>query len=560
MDNDTANLNTPEIPATTVIDTTTLLVRWLRTFWTKLYKDKTFLVHLQASRAERVAQLYLDVLENARLLDHKKAPVFHRERWYPIVVRENMRNDAGAAVARLGDGGLLLGADHQTGDDGAFSSPVKIGEHVDRADTVSYAVKDDVKKIMSCVVDDIVEPHVVLREGADFKLDRRSIVLRKELDPFSEDSKFPVFEVPETPDSEATREAVLWACDAMIDKDYVFKHVGYAVGIESESTTENAEFVKTVWDATTDGLNVEHLQQLLGSLCRVPVILEDVEKIESVYRTSESTTVVTDRHAYVLGPDAVLRDAIRTGNSARRGDLLDCSVKIYPFVVDADDVKRYSGFDLDTFKKDVASLAIPGALISGDDSSGFYVEWAEQPVEQVGVDSNGNPRYRFDIGLDEAADARFWEGVWAKYEKLDRSMAECFDSVETVSPLKFFLRNLVGANTLIVVIDTDRIPEDAPLYNPSFFNALRKLVPAYVRMYFVEYGSVIDDQDGAGSTEISQDTENEEDGGALNDVSLSADAGEYDETSDTLYCEDEIVNEKWARRCHRSKDEEDYDD
>lgn len=556
MDPSIEKLGLPVVDAASVPRTADLLVGWLRTFWTKLYRDRNFAKGLQGSRAIRCAQLYLDVLENARLLDHSKAPVFHRERWYPIVVRENLRNRAEAARARLGDAGIVLGEGPVEG----FDEQIAIGEYTESSEFVAYALPDDVRTVAGCIVDSIASPNVVLHEGRDFRLSRKSIVLRKSVDPFAEGSGFPVFDVPATPESEETREAVLWACDALVDRDYLFRHVGYAVGLETPSDETSANLVRAVWDATTEGLSIENLHRVLGALCMVPCVESDGERVESIVDAEGSKAVVTDRRVYMLSGDAELRDGVHVGAVLSQGDFLDTTVRIYPFVVDADRVKAYSGYELERFKRDVSSLSIPGALISGD-SSGFYVDWTERDVVCEGQDANDNPKLRFDLGLDPSADAAYWQGVWAKYERRGESMAGCFDDLDdgpheagsvvgTVVPIRFFLRNLVGANTLIVVVDTDRIPEDAPLYDPGAFHAFRKLVPSYVRLYFVEHGTTVDDEFGG------------EDDGGQTDVSatVDADGGYVDEDDDAFDApEDDLVSSKWTRKC-RDSDKEDYDD
>lgn len=539
----------PAVPVEQIPDTADLLIRWLRTFWTKLYKDKQFIKHLQASRAHTCAQLYLDILENINLLDHNNAPVFHRERWYPIVIRKSFQNMAEAAKPRLGDAGLTI----ESGPPSGYSEQVKIGEYTSKDATVAYATKDELKHVVSCIVDSIVEPSVVLRPGEDFEVGNRSIVLKKSVDPFAEDSPFPVFEVPETPDQPATVETVLWACDALIDKNYVANHMGYAVGLDTKSDEDSADFVRHVWDATTDGLNICHLKQILAALCRVPCILEDVEKVESVDSSSDPKVVVTDKNVYTFDSQASFAPAVFEGATLHRGDLLDTSVRIYPFVVDADRVKGYSGFTLEKFMEDVSSIEIPGAMISGD-SSGFYATWDEKDVVYNGLDSNGNPKLSFDLGTE--SDDLFWSSVWSKYEKRGDSMETCFDGLETPSgvgescgkvvPIKFFLRNLVGANTLIVVVDTDRVPTDAPLYDPNFYNALRKLVPSYVRLYMVEHGQA-----------VSEEFEVDEPDSDKAKLSLNLSSDDLDDLDDQYDTSDELVGTRWTKKCRNSREDDD---
>lgn len=552
MDTPIERMNLPAVPVEKIPETADLLLVWMRTFWTKLYKDKQFVRYLQESRALACAQLYLDVLEGLALLDHSKAPAFHRERWYPIVIRKSLENRANAASPKIGRDDIDVAAGPASG----YLEQVRIGDYFSKEGSVAYPTKDELKHVVSCVVDSIVNPSVVLKPGVDFEVGDRSIVIRRSADPFADGSSFPVFEVPETPDSPATQETVLWACDALVDRNYVSDHMGYAVGLDVASDERAAEIVRHVWDATTDGLNPCHLKQIMAALCRVPCILDDEETVERILDSDSGRTVITDKNVYEFEEQAELAPAVVEGSILSRGDLLDTSVRIYPFVVDVDRVKGYSGFELSKFREDVTSIEIPGAMISGD-SSGFYATWDEKDVMYNGLDSNGNPKLSFDIGMDAAESSEFWSNVWSRYEERGDSMEACFDGLDSertvgqpcgkVVPIKFFLRNLVGANTLIVVVDTDRIPDDAPLYDPNFYNALRKLVPSYVRLYIVEHGQAVDDE-----FSVQQPPSSDE---AVLSYDLRSD--ELEELEDRYDTSDELVGARWTRKCRNSREDED---
>lgn len=553
MTTDTRELELPTIDGSNVSEIADRMLGWLRTFWTKLYRDKSFAKYLQGSRALKYAQLYLDVLEGIRLMDHSTAPVFHRERWYPIIVRQNETNMSDASVLRLGDDAVLSSEVVAP-----YDSKLRLGEHTSLEEFVTYQLPDKVVDVMACIVDNIADPGIVLKNGSDFRIKDSSIVIRKTHDPFGADTPFAVFDVPETPESPGTKEAVLWACDTLVDRDYMHDHVGYAVGLEGESGEAYARIVRAVWDATTDGLSMEHLRQILAALCGIPCVLTDGETVQALYQVDGYRQVITDRNVYTLGESAELRDAVRAGNKLSKGDFLDNSVRIYPFVMYTDRMEGYTEFSEEQFRRDVASIEIPSALIRSDVSGGFYVGWDEKPVIYSGNDSNGNARYRFDLGMSADDEDRYWSDVWSKYEKLGKPMRSCFDDLVggsmsegdicgTVVPIRFFLRNLVGANTLIVFVDTDRIRTDAPLYDPNFFQVLRRLMPSYVRMYFIEHGSVIDD-------EYSDDLDT-----ATDTARIYASLDEIEDEYGLDTADDRIVSKKWTKKCRGRDDSDDYD-
>lgn len=553
-------LSLPAIESSTVSSVAKTLFSWLRSFWTDLYKDKNFIKRLQGARATRYAQLYLDLLENIQLLDHKNAPVFHRERWYPVIVRKSAQNDSSASKIKLGsDKNVVLGTQTNT-DVFKDDTVIKLGENTEYRNVVTYSLPEKVVTVLSCIVDNIADPKIILKNGEDFSITESSLVIRKEHDPFSEGSGFAVFDIPESIDSAGDEEAVLWACDTLIDKNFVMNYTGYAVGLETESTETYKRIVSLLWDAISDGISIEHLHEVLAAMCCVPTILDEKEIVEAVYGSGGNTKVITDKNVYTLGPrstkDSVL-DCVKTGNTLYKGCILDKSVRIYPFIQGIDTVEKKSGFTKEQFMSDVRSLSIPAAIVRSDLCGGFYAGWEPVDVIYNGNDSNGNPRLSFDLGMPDDEDARYWASVWLRFEKAGISMKSCFkepidDNISEgekcgeVVPIEFFLRNLVGANTLIVVIDTDLVADTSPVFDPNFFNAFRKLIPEYIRLYFIEHGKDIEDAYLNGDDSIEDETHE------------TASVGSYEEDYEDF--SEDVVSSKWVRKCKKSKYEDDEDD
>ena len=97
-----SNNSLPADPSDKSFSNADTLFDWLGSFWAKVYEDPEFIQYMQGGRALRIAQLYLDLLENLKLKDRENAPVFHRERWHPVVIRKSMRNKGSVNLLRLG--------------------------------------------------------------------------------------------------------------------------------------------------------------------------------------------------------------------------------------------------------------------------------------------------------------------------------------------------------------------------------------------------------------------------------------------------------------------------
>ena len=70
------------------------LYSWLGSLWRSVHMGDGMVRGLQKARGIRLAQLYLDILEAAKLQDRNGMPVFHRELWHPIVLRSSERDTA----------------------------------------------------------------------------------------------------------------------------------------------------------------------------------------------------------------------------------------------------------------------------------------------------------------------------------------------------------------------------------------------------------------------------------------------------------------------------------
>ena len=223
------------------------LLSWLGSFWTAVYKDPDFIEYMQDARALRIAQLYLDLLENLKLEDRENIPVFHRERWHPIVLRKSQAGTGSKDMLKLVDkekdrSGIRLGDDQK---DEVYPNPTMFtlgGEKIDLNDMVVYPLSGDsgvLKTVLTCICNNIAKASVVLGKGSDFTILPGAIAISKKCDPFIGETadEFPKFEILEDDPEDNDEEVVLWACDTMFDKDFVYKSIGYAMAYPRRETT-----------------------------------------------------------------------------------------------------------------------------------------------------------------------------------------------------------------------------------------------------------------------------------------------------------------------------------
>jgi len=560
------------------------LTEWLGSFWSEIYENPDFVEYIQGARALRISQLYLDLLENLKLEDRENAPVFHRERWHPIILRKSKRNTGSKGMFKLvSDGTIVYG--EQTNE--AYPDCTRItlgGVDANYRNMVVYPLDEgssSMLDVLTCLSNNIADATVVMSKGTGFVILDGAIAIAEELDPFEGEKadEFPKFEVVADDPADNDVETVLWASDAMFDRNFLYTALGYAMRLPARSSEVYKKVVNAAWNTVASGCTPLLLKSLMACICGIPTVKEDGEVVDRVIRDDDETLhVVTDRNVYTFPSTKIapgeddpvgeeryvnyteLRKDVVKGARLKRFDTLDKAIRVYPCVSDVDRIANYSEFvsDFEEFVADVPVVDLPPALFRTELEGGFSVGWEEQEVVCVGFDKNGNPKLRFHLEGSEMDEDLFWNDTWANYEEAGVSMESCLQGIEydkifapgkvcgRISPMKFFMHNLIGANTLIITVRTDTLADDAPLYDPKFFGVVRDCIPAYIRLYVVEHETVYEDSFDTG-TSVSDDAD-------LNAYEEYEDEMEYGARSKKAKYHDR-VDSKWVAACR-----DDYDD
>jgi hypothetical protein len=354
---------------------------------------------------------------------------------------------------------------------------------------------------VTCLVDNLVAPKVLLIKDRDFVIQNGTVVLYKKNDPFGEDSPFPLSVV--TTDSATDQETVLWACDVLFDRDYVYDHIGHVFGVRMRSTEYLKTLLNSIWDITTSGASPRLFSAAMGALCNVPTVLTDTETVETLTTDPNGDKlVITDKHVYRISSSASLRTGVVPGAVLGYGDYLDQAIKIYPAICDPRSPKLAGSVEYAAdMRHDVPVVTLPPAFFKTPLAYGLSFSWEAVPIYCSGTDANGNPKLWFPIEGLEADVTAFWEDVWTRCETQGVSLEACFDgylddrvpyqemegTCGHIEPLAFMLKNLIGANTVIVTLDVTQLRTGArKQLVPLFMDLLQGTLPAYVHLCFVE--------------------------------------------------------------------------
>lgn len=513
-----------EIPEGYISDASNSMLRFMGSFWRNIHEGRGMVNGLQEVRGVKVAQLYLDLLESLKLHDRNGLPVFHRELWKPLVIRLSQRNRAQENILKVGDG-ISLG-EQPEGSKYGDGTELNIGSLASLEGYVTYPVDGGIQDIVSGITNNVIRPTVAYEVSGEFPSDGVSyvngtLIFPKDKDPFLPDSGFETYDVVDDVRDSASHdvETVLWASDVLIDKDYLSDHMAYALGVTCKSDYVAKRILNARWDALNCSLTPELFRELLAAILNVPVIQSETETVTGIATGEDGRTrVATDKGLYTINKGARLRDCVEIGAVLHRGDLLDQGIKIYPLITDPSEEKLENTTEyFDILKSDVPVISVPRTILRTKTSNGLAVDWLPTDVmwKNGDYDKNGHRKLFFSINGPEADVARFWEDVWSRAEEenvdLDEIFQECEyyededESTESsgsspsgswqVVPAAFFLKHMIGGNTIIVTVDRSQIEDMSKIHDKMYFDMVNESIPSGMRLFMIEHVDVGDGHD-----------------------------------------------------------------
>ena len=396
-------INTPNIP----VNDGELFFKWLGSFWSKLYEDTAFIHGYTSGMGVLSSQLYLDFLEKINLMSIEDAPLYHREQWYPMSISSLDKNKTkGTSIKLSMDPPVVLGPQPSSTEYDAGKT-YKLGGYVSPRNFIAYPLdSNNISDIVTCIVDSIVSPSIVLIKGQDFYIEGSTLYVKKDKDPFVLDEFKKVKYIENGVDN---FETVLWCCDTLVDKKYLNDHFGYVIGINLESTEYSANIIQAIWDIYVTGYPITVFLTAIASILNIEYIKNDsiiLDIIDDPF--TEEKLLVTDRRVYRYSKDSTFKPNIVKGAMVYYGEIPVTSV------IFINHLGRYVN---DSFTRDtIKELQLAPSFFKCELEHGFNLSWGKTPIRFVGIDSNNNPKYKFDLVGSESDKDVFWEYLWKSVE------------------------------------------------------------------------------------------------------------------------------------------------
>jgi hypothetical protein len=544
--------HTPSLPIADLAPAGDKMFDWLGKLWTSIFDDAKLVRNWTAAQGLLSAQLYLNFLETLQLPDRTQSPVYHRDRWRMLTIKASERNTGPAVAVRLGSDNIpVVGPQVET----PFipDRMIEIGGHTQIAGLTAYPLTGDIADISTAIVDDIVTPTKVLVSGTDFRIENGTILFFNYNDPFA--LGFPARTI-QTPDGEDT-EIALWAADTLVDKDYVFNHLGHVLGLRDVSSEFYSHYLNALWDVYNSGASLALFRSGIAALLDEPAIQEDNEVVQLI-TTSPRHQVVTDKHVYEIPESATLRAQIIQGAVLQSGELLTETLRIWENL----DPQRLAagGQDPAQLRQDVPALFLPAGFFRASLRHGLGLTWDLEPITYQGMDANNNPRLRFTVYGTDTDIATFWDDFDAYCETHAISGQTCFTEHlhgtlpqvvgaewGTVAPLQYFLSNFLKANLLIVAVDSNKLSAQGR-QTLHLLSNLRNGIPAHTCFFVVERQSV-----GPDPYDLAEQTEDS--AVPMLALSLYETAGTEVYVKTNLRYGDARPRVSWVPTCRRQTDE-----
>lgn len=461
----------------TELDDSQRLLAIVGSFWADTYQGNQLVESALHARAQLSAQAHANFLDLLASVSRFKVPVFHRQNWTAITLRESdLRQDN---LAKF---------------DGEFTFSSGLSFDVPPNTPFFVWALTDPPEDVRIICDSIIRQTVAYVAGLDFFLRDGQLWLRA--NPFDNPLVIPteVF----TDDVVTDRECILWLYRGDWDWDSIFEQFGYAIDVRLKSSVRYRELVNAIYDGFTEGTGGRCVEEAMQAICDVP-LAAGTETVEHIIKDRRHLWVITDTGAYRYGLNAT--PIVAVGDQVSAGQPLVDALQFF-------ELNRGQRSEM------LRALAISS---NGLLATGYHHDLVfENKLVPLVVDSSGEyTRISFEIGGMPFDVEKFWDDVHAAGVAAGQTLAMlmagkpadpqyaqvgALSLPATINPLQFLTTNVLRNNLYVILVKPTGFGPDAlGLTNARH---LRKLIPPHTAAIILAELAVPADQvimDGPGS-------------------------------------------------------------
>lgn len=310
-----------------------VLYRSLGTFWTNIFQDKLVLRGYTTALAEEIIQRYYDLTEVVNSYSVKDVPIFHKEKWKPILV---YKSKFGSEPFVFEQGKATFGP--QSENDVYYRDVVFQFGFPKRPTANVYIVNvgDDFKDF-GVIADKIFSPSRVFMKGTDVVLIDGTLYFNYNIfdDPniarmevIGENGQVETF-IDVNGNTQNEELIILWAYHAELDQNILFNNFGYIFNLHLDNDQFFKDILKAVFDLHVAGPTVANIKTICASFMGIKPITESEETVVEIFTDSRNQFVVTDHNVYKFELEHTLRTDVVVGKTFFVGDILVSAVEYY---------------------------------------------------------------------------------------------------------------------------------------------------------------------------------------------------------------------------------------
>jgi hypothetical protein len=410
----------------TELDDATTLLQVVGSFWAETYAGNVLVASLLHAKAQQQAQAHLDLLELVAAISRFSVPVFHRENWTLLELRESELNQAN--VPKF-DGTYQF--DGTIRFDQPVTTDLFVWEAPERLESVSV------------ILNQITDSTTTYVHGVDFL--QQDGLLQFRTNPFTRDNVRieTVFDgsVP------VDRIAYLWAYGGEFDWQTVYTQFGYVLGLRLRSSPNYRKALNAIFDSLTYGTSARTVEELFAAICDAP-LCQQTEKVTDVIADHRKRWILTPQNVYAVNLNAEGLPAV--GDTINTGDMLGDAVQFFDF-------------NRGVTPTQLRALALGAGVLA----SGYYQELVFENKETpliVEDDVDGYTKVSFEIGGWPLDIEKFWEDTHNAGVQMQDTLAMRLDQREnkatqptaialpaTINPLRFLIENVLRGNAFAIV-------------------------------------------------------------------------------------------------------------
>lgn len=273
------------------------LLRTLGSFWSLVYDGSSQVKSYARGRALVEQQSHLNLIEAAACASRSTVPIFHKENWHLLQVKQSDMNAHDGALLAFGDGAI-----HGNQADGY---EYKYGES--RNKKFSIPIPSDLQKA-PLIMNRISDPSLVLTHGIDYVILPERNAIEFNDDPFENDliERGAIWKDGEVTD----QEVFLWVFKGEFDYQHIYDHFSHVLGMQLRSSNMSRDLLNSVFDAVVGGTAE---QQVFGAICAiagVPVVREPSETVEVITKDQNNLLVITNKNSYRFSSSATAKVSV----------------------------------------------------------------------------------------------------------------------------------------------------------------------------------------------------------------------------------------------------------